>query len=182
VPDTQSRIALCAVTPPFDAIADTLASCRAIDAELLVILMGTMVLIGSNVAGITLVRSLDGDSWRLTNYPLLPNVVQYLDGTVGMAYVALSEEAIFRFYLMNPLLLRRVSSLITVTASTLIFAGIHWSYGAGNLAFATPAGLVLSTIFLTTRNLTAPIIVHAADDAFVFAGGIAFLSQAFNGV
>jgi uncharacterized protein len=149
--------------------------------ELLMVLMGTIVLIGSNVAGSSLIRSLDGHSWRLTNYPLLPNVLQYLDYTVGMAYVALSEEVIFRFYLMNLLLLRGASPATTVIASTLIFAAIHWSYGAGNLAFATLAGLVLSVIFLAARNLTAPIIIHAAYDAFFFAGGVAVLSRAFNG-
>jgi membrane protease YdiL (CAAX protease family) len=149
--------------------------------ELLMVLVGTFVLIGSNVAGITLIRFLNTHSWRLTSYPLLPQMLQYLDTTVGMVYVALSEEVIFRFYLMNLLLLRGVSPVITIIASTLIFAGIHWSYGAGNLAFATLAGLVLSIIFLVARNLTAPIIVHAAYDAFFFAGGAAFLWRAFNG-
>jgi membrane protease YdiL (CAAX protease family) len=149
--------------------------------ELLMVLIGTVVLIGSNVAGITFIQFLNTHSWRLTSYPLLPHMLQYLDNTFGMVYVALSEEAIFRFYLMNLLLLRGVLPLKAIMASTLIFAGIHWSYGAGNLAFATLAGLVLSIIFLASRNLTAPIIVHTAYDAFFFAGGVAFLLRIFNG-
>jgi len=36
------------------------------------------------------------------------------------------------------------------------------------------AGVVLSMIFTSARNLVAPIITHAAFDAFYFAGGAAF--------
>ena len=46
------------------------------------------------------------------------------------------------------------------------FRGIHWSYSAGAVVFATLAGLVLSIIFVAARNLIAPIIVHATYDAF----------------
>jgi len=144
--------------------------------ELLKALIGTIILIGSNVVGMTLIRYLNTHSWRLTRFPLPANsVLQYFDGTVGMVFVGLSEEAIFRFYLINLLLLRGMSLTMTIVISTLIFAGIHWSYGAGAMVFATLAGLVLSIIFVSARNLTAPIIAHAAFDAFFFAGGVAFL-------
>jgi membrane protease YdiL (CAAX protease family) len=62
----------------------------------------------------------------------------------------------------------------------LIFGGIHWSYGAGAVVFATLAGLVLSMIFMSARNLVAPIITHAAFDAFYFAGGVAFLWRFYS--
>jgi membrane protease YdiL (CAAX protease family) len=62
----------------------------------------------------------------------------------------------------------------------LIFAGIHWSYGAGAVVFAMLAGLVLSMIFTSARNLIAPIITHAAFDAFYFAGGVAFLWRFYS--
>jgi membrane protease YdiL (CAAX protease family) len=146
--------------------------------ELLMALIGTVILISSNVFGMTLIRYLNTLSWRLTRFPLPANsVLQYFDGTVGMAFVGLSEEAIFRFYLINLLLLRGMSLTMTIVVSTLIFAGIHWSYGAGAMVFATLAGLVLSIIFVSARNLIVPIIAHAAFDAFFFAGGVAFLWQ-----
>ena len=84
-----------------------------------------------------------------------------------MVFVGLSEEAGFCFYLINLLL-------------TLIFAGIHWSYGGGAVVFAMPAGLVLSIIFASARNLIAPTITHAALDAFYFAGGVAFLWRLYS--
>ena len=48
------------------------------------------------------------------------------------------------------------------------------------MVFATLGGLVLSIIFMSTRNLIAPIIAHAAFDAFYFAGGVAFLWRIYN--
>jgi membrane protease YdiL (CAAX protease family) len=52
--------------------------------------------------------------------------------------------------------------------------------GAGAMLFATFAGLVLSMIFMATRSLTAPILVHAVYDAFFFAGGVAILWPVYN--
>jgi membrane protease YdiL (CAAX protease family) len=144
--------------------------------ELLVALMGTIILIGSNVVGMTAIRYLNTHSWLLTRFPLPTNsLLQYFDSTVGMVLVGLSEEAVFRFYLINLLLLRGMSPTMAIVLSTLIFGGIHWSYGAGALVFATLAGLILSIIFTSTRNLIAPIIAHTAFDEFYFAGGVAFL-------
>jgi uncharacterized protein len=97
-----------------------------------------------------------------------------------MVFVGLSEEVVFRFYLINLLLLRGMSPAMTIIVSTLIFGGIHWSYGAGAVVFATLAGVVLSIIFMSARNLIAPIIAHAALDAFYFAGGVAFLWRIYN--
>ena len=144
--------------------------------ELLVALIGVISLVGSNVVGTTLFQYLNAHSWPVTRFPLPTNsALQYFDGTVGMVFVALSEEAVFRFYLINLLLLRGMSPVRAIVVSTLIFAGIHWSYGAGAMVFAILAGLVLSMIFTSARNLIAPIITHAAFDAFYFAGGASFL-------
>jgi|SRR5882724_6000921 len=149
--------------------------------ELLMALVGIIILIGSNVVGMTFIRYLNAHSWLLTRFPLPSNsVLQYFDSTVGMVFVGLSEEAVFRFYLINLLLLRGMSLAMTIVLSTLIFGGIHWSYGAGTLAFTTLAGLVLSIIFASTRNLITPVITHTAYDAFFFAGGVAFLLRSFS--
>jgi membrane protease YdiL (CAAX protease family) len=150
--------------------------------ELLMALIGTIILIGSNVVGMTSIRYLNAHSWLLTRFPSPTNsVLQYFDSTVGMVFVGMSEETAFRFYLINLLLLRGISPMMTIVLSSLIFGGIHWSYGAGTLVFATLAGLLLSIIFMSTRNLIVPIIAHTAFDAFYFAGGVAFLWRSFNG-
>jgi membrane protease YdiL (CAAX protease family) len=149
--------------------------------EILMALIGAIILICSNVVGMAFIRYLNTHSWQLTRFPLPTNsAFQYFDGTVGMVFVGLSEKAVFRFYLINLLLLRGMLPTMTIVLSTLIFAGIHWSYGAGAMVFATLAGLALSIIFVSTRNLIAPIIAHAAYDAFFFAGGIAFLWRIYS--
>ena len=92
--------------------------------ELLMALIGTIILIGSNVVGMTFIRYLNAHSWRLTRFPLPTNsALQYFDNTVGMVFVGLSEEVVFRFYLMNLLLLRGMSPTMTIILSTLIFGG-----------------------------------------------------------
>ena len=149
--------------------------------ELLTALIGTVTLISVNVVGATFIQYLNAHGWRVTRFPLPTNsALQCFDGTVGMVFVGLSEEVVFRFYLINLLLLRGMSPAMAIIVSTLIFGGIHWSYGAGAVVFATLAGLVLSIIFMSTRNLIAPIIAHAAYDAFYFAGGVAFLWRIYG--
>jgi membrane protease YdiL (CAAX protease family) len=149
--------------------------------ELLTAFIGTVTLISVNVVGTTFIRYLDVHSWQVTRFPLPTNsALQYFDGTVGMVFVGVSEEVVFRFYLINLLLLRGMSPAMAIIASTLIFGGIHWSYGAGAVVFATLAGLVLSIIFVSTRNLIVPIIAHATFDALYFAGGVAFLWRIYN--
>jgi membrane protease YdiL (CAAX protease family) len=69
---------------------------------------------------------------------------------------------------------------MAIIVSTLIFGGIHWSHGAGAVVFATFAGLVLSIIYMSTRNLIVPIFAHAAYDAFYFAGGVTFLWRIYS--
>ena len=94
--------------------------------KLLTALTGTVTLISANVVGATFFQYLNAHSWRVTRFPFPTNsALQYFDGTVGMVFVGLSEEVVFRFYLINLLLLRGMSPAMAIVASTLIFGGIH---------------------------------------------------------
>jgi membrane protease YdiL (CAAX protease family) len=149
--------------------------------ELLTAFIGTIALIGANIVGMTCIRYLNAHSWRVTRFPPPTNaVLQHFYGTIGMVFVGLSEEVVFRFYLINLLLLRGVSPTVAIIVSMLIFGGIHWSYGVGSVAFATLASFVLSILFVSTRNLIVPILAHAAFDAFYFARGAALLLHIYN--
>jgi membrane protease YdiL (CAAX protease family) len=151
--------------------------------EVVVTAVGISILIGSLIVGMTSIQYLNNHSWRLTRFPLPSNsLLQGFDISFGMIFVASSEEAIFRFYLINLLLLRRVSFAAAVIVSALVFAGIHWSYGAGTTLFSMFGGLVLGSIFVAARNLTAPIVAHAVFDALVFTGAIGFLWNLYNRV
>jgi membrane protease YdiL (CAAX protease family) len=146
--------------------------------QVLIIIIGTLASIAFDVSTTKLINALNSHSGRLTSYPDATNtLLQYFDGTVGMIFVGLSEEVIFRFYLMNLLLLRGGSHATTIILSSLIFGSIHWSYGFGSVVFASVFGVLASFLLLKTRNLVVPVAVHATYDAFFFAGGIAFLGK-----
>jgi membrane protease YdiL (CAAX protease family) len=133
--------------------------------------IGTIGLIAADVLSAQIVQWLDDLSGRLTRYPEPPvPAATFVDDSFGMLLTGFSEEAIFRFYLINVLLLRGRSLAGSVILSTMIFAAIHWSYGLGSVAFAAGAGLLLAAIFLTTRSLTAPVLIHALYDTAYFAG------------
>ena len=138
--------------------------------ELMIALIAACTLIGAIRVGQSFIRYLNAHSWRTTGYPLpTSSALHYFDDTVGMVFVGLSEEVIFRFYLVNLLLLRGMRPATAIVLSTLIFAGIHWSHGAGTIVFATFAGLILSILFLHSRNLIVPVLAHATYDAVLFA-------------
>ena len=149
--------------------------------QLAIALSTILVLIGVNVVLLTPFRYLDAHSWRLTRFPAPTNiVVQCFDVTVGTALAGLSEEVVFRFYLINLFLLRRRSLATAVLLSTLIFAAIHWSYGPGITIFAALAGLIFASLYIAKGNLALPVIVHAGFDAAVFAGGVGALWRIYH--
>jgi len=149
--------------------------------DLMLAFVGTLLLIAFNLIGRSWIEFLNAQSWRLSNFPSPPNgFLKLFDDTIGMVLVGLSEEAVFRFYLMNLLLMRGASRALAIGLSSLVFGAIHWSYGAGAMAFAAFAGLVLAIVYLASRNLVAPVIAHAAYDAAYFSGGLALLSRTFS--
>jgi membrane protease YdiL (CAAX protease family) len=75
------------------------------------------------------------------------------------------------------LLLRGRSLGSANVLSALVFAAIHWSFGLGAVTFAAAAGLVLAALYLATRNLLVPVLIHALYDAADFCGVIAALHR-----
>lgn len=139
--------------------------------EALATALGTVGLIVADILTWNAVQWLDDRGGRLTRYPAPPDpVAAAIDDSFGMLLTGFSEEAIFRFYLINALLLRGHSRAGSVILSSAIFAAIHWSYGLGSVLFAGGAGLLLAAVFLATRSLTAPVLIHALYDTADFAG------------
>ncbi|MEJ0068514.1 MAG: CPBP family intramembrane glutamic endopeptidase [Pseudomonadota bacterium] len=146
--------------------------------QALAVAIGTVALIALDVFSGDAVTWLNDLSGRLTRYPDAPNALaKYVDDVVGNLLAGFSEETIFRFYLINALLLRGRSRAASVILSTAIFAAIHWSYGLGAVAFAAAAGLLLAATFLATRSLTVPVLIHALYDAVYFVGGVTVLQR-----
>jgi membrane protease YdiL (CAAX protease family) len=150
--------------------------------DALVTAFGTIALIAADVLTMEIVPWLNDLSGRLTRYPEPTNpVAMVIDDSFGNLLTGFSEEAIFRFYLINVLLLRGRSRTAAVIVSTAIFAAIHWSYGLGSVLFAACAGLLLAAVFLRTRSLTAPVLIHALYDAAYFIGVVAWLRRLLFG-
>ncbi len=133
------------------------------------VVAGLALLIVADVLGHDAKEWLNALTGRLTRYPEPPTaLLTVIDDTVGMVATGLSEEAIFRFYLINVLLLRGLSMRGAIVLSTIVFAAIHWSYGGGNVAYAGFAGLVFATIYVATRSLLAPVLIHTLVDVYFF--------------
>jgi membrane protease YdiL (CAAX protease family) len=130
---------------------------------------GTLILVAADVLTGPGQDWLSDLSGKLTHYPTSPGpVFTAIDDSFGMVLTGLSEEAIFRFYLINVLLLRGLSRQGAIVVSTLLFAAIHWSYGGGSVAYAAFAGFVFARLYLSTRNLLVPVLVHTAVDIYFF--------------
>jgi membrane protease YdiL (CAAX protease family) len=139
--------------------------------DALAIALATAGLIVADILTWHAVQWLNDRGGRLTRYPAPPDpLAAAVDDSFGMLLIGFSEEAIFRFYLINALLLRGRSRAAAVILSSAVFAAIHWSYGLGSVLFAGGAGLLLAAVFLTTRSLTAPMLIHALYDTADFAG------------
>ncbi|HUA56302.1 MAG TPA: CPBP family intramembrane glutamic endopeptidase [Candidatus Sulfotelmatobacter sp.] len=130
---------------------------------------GTLILVVADVLTAPGKDWLDDLTGRLTHYPTPPGpTFAAIDNSFGMVLTGLSEEAIFRFYLINVLLWRGLTRRGALAGSTLLFAAIHWSYGGGSVAYAAFAGLVLALFYVSTRNLIVPVLVHIAVDIYYF--------------
>jgi membrane protease YdiL (CAAX protease family) len=133
-------------------------------------LAGTAILIAADALGSPVKQWLNDQTGRFTRYPSEAGhpLLSLFDNSAGCLFVGFSEEAIFRFYLINVLLKRGLSMPAAIVVSTALFAAIHWSYGGGNVAYSAVAGLVLALIYVATRNLFAPVLIHAAVDTYYF--------------
>lgn len=143
-----------------------------------IVVGGTALMIGLDVASWPAKQWLNGITGRLTRYPEPTGpVLAVFDDTVGCLLTGIAEEAIFRFYLINVLVVRGLSVPAAVAVSSVLFGAIHWSYGGGNVAYAALFGVVAAWVFLATRSLAAPVLMHTALDTYFFAGGDAVLRR-----
>ena len=95
--------------------------------------------------------------------------VNWIDLTVGLAFVGLVEETVFRAVLAELLARRGVKRLATVVVSSLAFGLIHWSAGLHAVAVTAVIGAVFMHIYLRWRSLLALALAHAFVDFVDFA-------------
>lgn len=108
----------------------------------------------------------------LYSFPEYPNqFLRYLDLTFGIFLVSISEELIFRFYLVKFFKSRSCSLGFTVLASSLIFATMHWATGVVNVIHCFLFGVMVSTYYVKTKNLITCMVLHTVVNFLIFSYG-----------
>lgn len=89
---------------------------------------------------------------------------QLILGAVLVTIVAVSEETIFRGYLILRLATATRSIGMAVVLSTIIFGMGHGYEGAAGLVTVTVMGLIFALVYLWRGSLLAPITLHFLQD------------------
>lgn len=106
----------------------------------------------------------------LFRYPTIENPYLYwFDLTFGLALTAISEEFVFRSIAKSVIgkFTNRTSIILIVSA--LIFTLIHWSHGVPSVGASFFNGIVLMALYLHTRSIVPPIILHYLINVWHFA-------------
>jgi|WetSurMetagenome_2_1015567.scaffolds.fasta_scaffold232949_2 uncharacterized protein len=91
-------------------------------------------------------------------------VGQLVLGSLLVAVVALTEETIFRGYLILRLRAVRRSSVLAVVLSAAIFSLGHGYEGTAGVMTVGVMGAIFAIIYLWRKSLVAPIVMHFLQD------------------
>jgi membrane protease YdiL (CAAX protease family) len=95
--------------------------------------------------------------------------LRIFDPTLGLAFVAVTEELVGRRVTL-PILRRHLrSSTGIVVVSPVMIALMHWSYGVGSFLVAGIAGAIFMAVYMRTGSLLAVITAHYLVDLIAFA-------------
>ncbi|MGE5619969.1 MAG: lysostaphin resistance A-like protein [Sphingomonadaceae bacterium] len=128
---------------------------------LLGVLLFPVVLIGAAALG-ALLRSLglSGPAESTPSFLLPRGYAEVALGIVLVAVVAVSEETIFRGYLITRLVGVTGSTTLAVIVSSVIFSLGHGYEGTAGIVAVGAMGLVLALLFVWRRSLVAPTTIH----------------------
>lgn len=106
----------------------------------------------------------------VADYPRLPpSGLLTFDLTVGIALVALSEEAIFRYLFTQSWAERRGSTEALYVFSSLAFGLIHLPRGIAVVVTAGVIGLLYMWLYRRTQSLWPPMIAHYVTDVVAYS-------------
>jgi membrane protease YdiL (CAAX protease family) len=89
---------------------------------------------------------------------------QYIAATLLVLVIAISEETIFRGYLILRFKAVTGSTAAGVIISSLIFTLGHGYEGVGGLIIVGCMGVVFALVYLWRKSLAAPIVMHFMQD------------------
>lgn len=127
------------------------------------------------IAGITIDRTCHFvlkpllESTALYHFPkLVSPMIKLFDLTFGIALVSLSEEAVFRGYVMNVLKRRGWPMRFAIVVQTGLFGLIHWGAGAHSVLGAFAWALLPSLVTWRTGSIYPAVVAHFATDFVAF--------------
>lgn len=88
--------------------------------------------------------------------------------TLQSMAVAISEEAVFRGWLMTFLVTRLSRQEAAALGSSVVFSLAHLDKGLGDVLFTALLGYLLALLYIWRKTLTAAIVVHALHNLFVW--------------
>jgi len=93
----------------------------------------------------------------------------WLDLTVGLFAVALSEELVFRKLARQWLESTGRSTLQIIVISAALFSLMHWGSGPGRLIYTFVGGLFYMAVYLKIGKLWPLIVAHFIEDFLAFS-------------
>lgn len=82
------------------------------------------------------------------------------DLTIGLGLVAISEELMFRGFVIRCLGFLTSRATLLILFSAVIFGLVHWTNGVDNVVAAILTGIVLGSIYMHSRSLWPCVIIH----------------------
>ncbi|MDD9903825.1 MAG: CPBP family intramembrane metalloprotease [Rhodospirillaceae bacterium] len=105
----------------------------------------------------------------LFGFPAIPDQTLYwLDLSVGLFAVALTEELVFRKFAARWLQAAGRSTIQIVLISAVLFALMHWGSGPGRLIYTFVGGVIYMTVYLKLGRLWPLVLAHWAENFLSF--------------
>ncbi len=111
-------------------------------------------------------------TFKYYSFPAYPSLASRIfDLSIGLILVALSEELIFRFYLVKFFKKCNFGAPAIVLLSSVIFATMHWGTGLENVLLCFFFGVIVCTYYIKTDDLMSCVIAHYAVNLLIFGFG-----------
>lgn len=104
---------------------------------------------------------------ELSHFPRIENpTLRWLDLNLGLILVAVSEELVFRWVMLNVIKNHSKNTTLAVLISSIAFGLVHWSSGLTMIIAAFLIGLVFAITYLRSGRILLCITTHYFIDRF----------------
>ena len=101
---------------------------------------------------------------KTPSYMGASNLIEYILAFIMVVVVAITEEIIFRGYLILRFRFLTGNVFVAVLVSTIVFALGHGYEGSAGVATVAFMGFIFASIYIWRGSLVAPIVMHFLQD------------------